>query len=113
MVFPTVAQPALNSSEKAGLAYWMDRVLEKHWKLMRKAGRRLFRQLGTLRDTHVLAEWVRKLGAPDEASTAALLEELQTKYDQDRAAAQDAANAFDRKQWRTWLRELGSHFRHV
>src|ERR1700687_2817985 len=74
------------------------------WKPMRKAARRLFRQLGTLRDTQVLAEWVQKLGPPDEASTVGLLEELKAKYEQDRVAAQGAAKEFDRKQWRTWSR---------
>ena len=83
------------------------------WKPMRKAARRLFRQLGMLRDTQVLAEWVRKLGSPDEPSTVALLEELKAKYEQDLTAAQSAAKEFDRKQWRTWSRELASRFRHV
>jgi CHAD domain-containing protein len=83
------------------------------WKSMRKAGRRLFRQLGTLRDTQVLAEWVEKLGAQDEASTVVLLEGLKAKYEQDHAAAQDAAREFDRKQWRDWSRELAERFRHV
>jgi CHAD domain-containing protein len=83
------------------------------WKPMRKAGRRLFRQLGTLRDTQVLAEWAQKLGPPEEASTAALIEKLNAKYGQDRVAAQGAAREFDRKQWRAWSRELASRFRHV
>jgi CHAD domain-containing protein len=82
-------------------------------KPMRKAGRRLFRQLGTLRDTQVLGEWAQKLGSPDEASTAALIEKLKVKYAQDRIAAQGAAREFDRKQWRMWARELTSRFRHV
>jgi len=83
------------------------------WKLMRKAARRLFRQLGALRDAQVLMEWVQKLGPLGETSTAALLEGLKEKYDQDRAAAQDAAREFDRKQWRAWSRELAGHFRHT
>jgi CHAD domain-containing protein len=83
------------------------------WKPMRKAGRRLFRKLGTLRDTQVLTEWVQKLGTPGEASTFVLLEGLKAKYEQDRAAAQDAAREFDRKQWRAWARELSGRFRHA
>src|SRR5260370_42428990 len=38
---------------------------------------------------------------------------LKAKYEQDRAAAQDAAREFDRKQWRIWSRELAGRFRHV
>src|SRR5260370_8590610 len=83
------------------------------WKLMRKAGRRLFRQLGTLRDTQVLTEWVQKLGSPDDASTAALLEELKAQYEQNRVAAQKSAKEFDRKQWRAWSRELAGRYRHI
>ncbi len=83
------------------------------WKPMRKAARRPFRQLGALRDAQVLMEWVQKLGPQDEASTATLLEGLKAKYEQDRAAAQDAAKKFDRKQWRTWSRELAGRFRHA
>jgi CHAD domain-containing protein len=83
------------------------------WKPVRKAGRRLFRQLGTSRDTQVLAEWVQKLGSPEDASTLALLEELKGKHEQNRAESQKAAKEFDRKQWRAWSRELASRFRHV
>jgi CHAD domain-containing protein len=83
------------------------------WKPMRKAGRKLFRQLGTLRDTQVLAEWVRKLGADDDASTLVLLDELNGRSEKDLAAAQRTAREFDRKQWRAWCRELAVRFRHV
>ena len=143
------ASGAINP-EKAGLAYWMDRVLEEHaklgddlsadpvhdlrvalrrciliadimkdldpvgdWKPMRKAGKRLFRHLGALRDVQVLTEWVERLGTPGEASTVTLLEGLKAKYEKDRATAQDAARKFDRKQWRSWVSELTGRFRHV
>jgi hypothetical protein len=69
--------------------------------------------LGALRDTQVLAEWVEKLGVAGEASTGVLLEGLKAKYEQDRAAAQDIAREFDRKQWRVWSRELAGRFRHA
>jgi CHAD domain-containing protein len=83
------------------------------WKPMRKSARQLFRQLGTLRDAQALTDWVQKLGPPDDASTAALLEELKAKQEQTHSAAQSAAKDFDKKQWRGWSRELASHFRHV
>jgi CHAD domain-containing protein len=83
------------------------------WKSMRKAGRRIFHRLGALRDTQVLAEWIEKLGSPGEASRDLLLESLKAKYEKDRADAQDAVKKFDRKQWRAWMRELSSHYRHV
>src|ERR1700757_1244697 len=37
------------------------------WPEMRKIGRKLFRQLGELRDTQVLEDWVAKLGAEGAA----------------------------------------------
>jgi CHAD domain-containing protein len=83
------------------------------WKPMRKAGRRLFRALGALRDTQVLTEWVQKLGSPEDVSTIALLEVLKTHHEQNRAAAQEAAKEFDRKQWRAWSRELAGRYRHL
>ena len=83
------------------------------WKAMRKAGRRTFNRLGALRDTHVLVEWVEKLGSPDDASTAPLLQSLKLRHEKDRTDAQDAVRKFDRKQWRAWTRELSNHYRHV
>src|SRR5258706_13214590 len=83
------------------------------WKPMRKAGRWVFRQLGTLRDTQVLTEWVQKLGSPDDASAVALLEELKAHQEQNRVAAQKSAKEFDRKQWRSWSRELAGRYRHM
>jgi len=83
------------------------------WKPMRKAGRGLFRQLGSLRDTQVLTEWVQKLGSPEDASTVALLAELKAHYEENRAEAQKSAKEFDRKQWRSWSRELSGRYRHM
>lgn len=139
-----------NAEQKAGFAYWADRVLEEHsnaggalpagpihdlrvslrrciviagamreldpvcdWKALRKTARRLFQRLGALRDTQVLTEWIAKLAAPGEISAAALLEILNKQHEQDRMEARAALREFDRKQWRTWHREFGKHFRRV
>jgi len=83
------------------------------WKAMRKSARRMFQRLGTLRDTQVLTEWVEKLGAPEEASTKALLELLKKKQEQDRSEARNALRDFDRKQWRSWRRACSKHYRQV
>jgi CHAD domain-containing protein len=83
------------------------------WKAMRKAARRTFQRLGTLRDTQVLTEWIEKLGTPGEASTEALLGALKKKHEQDRTEARAAIREFDRKQWRAWRRECAKHYRHV
>jgi len=83
------------------------------WKAMRKAARRIFQRLGGLRDTQVLAEWIEKLRSSDDASADLLLESLKARQVKDRAAAQDALNEFDRRQWRAWTKELSNHYRHV
>lgn len=149
-----VAHPRSHShsidTEKTGLAYWMDRVLEEHsklsdelspepvhdlrvalrrslliaevmkvldpgggWKSMHRAGRELFRQLGALRDTQVMMQWIERLGSPGDESTSLLAEVWKEKHEQDRAAAQKSVREFDRKQWRTKVSELASHYRHV
>ncbi len=83
------------------------------WKAMRKSARRTFQQLGTLRDTQVLAEWIEKLAAPGESSANALLEALKKKHEQVRAEARAGIRDFDRKEWRAWRRECARHYRHV
>src|SRR5260221_3225272 len=46
------------------------------WPEMRKIGRKLFRQLGGLRDTQVLEEWVEKLGGENDVVRGRLLAQL-------------------------------------
>ena len=83
------------------------------WKAMRKAARRMFQRLGTLRDSQVLAGWVEKLGVPEEASTKALLELLKKEHERDRSEARNAVEVFDRKQWRAWRRACSKHYQQV
>ncbi|MGA7905758.1 MAG: CHAD domain-containing protein [Candidatus Sulfotelmatobacter sp.] len=37
------------------------------WKAMKKAGKRLFQRLGTLRDIHIMIDWIEKLAPAEEA----------------------------------------------
>ena len=83
------------------------------WNAMRKAARRIFHRLGALRDTQILAEWIEKLRSPDDRSAEWLPESLKAESEKDRALAKLALKEFDRKQWRTWTRDLASHYRHV
>src|SRR6516164_8297203 len=57
------------------------------WPEMRKLGRKLFRQLGELRDTQVLEEWIEKLGDPEDPVRLALLASLKAKETELREAA--------------------------
>jgi CHAD domain-containing protein len=80
------------------------------WQPMRKAGKRLFRRLGAVRDNQVLIDLVGKLIPPGDASVLPLLEELKAKYEKELAGAQEAAEEFDRSQWRVWSQALADKF---
>ncbi len=69
------------------------------WKLMKAESRRLFQQLGALRDTQVMIEWVRRLAPePDEASFA-LHRYLESQEATQKENASEAVLDFDQKKW--------------
>jgi CHAD domain-containing protein len=76
------------------------------WPKMRKLGRKLFRQLGELRDTEVLEEWTRKLSAEADPVRKLLLEEFARKVGQLREAALRVAAKFDQRAWKKHERSL-------
>jgi CHAD domain-containing protein len=76
------------------------------WKQMKKAGRRLFRSLGDLRDVQVMQEWVHRLDTPDDPLTTALLSFLAAQEKQLKEQAAMALQEFDRKQWAKWCKLL-------
>ncbi len=140
---PAATIPTKRVKKQAGLAFWMQRVLEEcdrasvafapdpvhdlrvalrrccsmaggiaaidpdpDWKEMKKAGKRLFRRLGELRDVHVMQEWVHLLDSPDDPVTAPLLQTFTAREEQLKLQAVQALSAFDRKQWQRWSRSL-------
>src|SRR5580692_11400943 len=139
MPLPVAVATAINAQKKAGLALWMERVLEEcdrasvefgadpvhdlrvalrrcrsmadglrvmdpdpAWKEMKKAGKRLFRELGELRDAQVMEEWIRGFGHPDDPVTRALVLFLASREANLKEQAAIALEEFDRKQWRRW-----------
>ncbi len=58
------------------------------WKQMKKAGKKLFRALGDLRDMQVMEEWLEKLGAKDDPVVMKLLSHLHGREDEYQAAGQ-------------------------
>jgi len=76
------------------------------WKEMKKAGRRLFRQLGELRDVHIMQEWVHKFDTVGDPVTSSILQHLAARETELRQLAFQALEEFDRKQWRRWGKEL-------
>jgi len=96
---------------------------DPRWKEMKKAGRRLFSQLGELRDVHVMQEWVARLATPLDPAGTALLEFLSARENELKQHAALAISEFDRKQWKRWsiilprrtkkLRPGGAIFKHL
>src|SRR3974390_1400837 len=70
------------------------------WREMRKLGRKLFRQLGELRDTQVLEDWTRKLSGEADPVRQLLLADFGKKESELREAALHVAAKFDQKAWK-------------
>jgi CHAD domain-containing protein len=83
------------------------------WPEVRKIGRKLFRQLGELRDTQVLEDWVGKLGSENDVVRQRLLAHLGKNEAEERDAALRAAGKFDAKGWKSLERVLGHRARVV
>jgi CHAD domain-containing protein len=83
------------------------------WPDMRKLGRKLFRQLGDLRDTQVLEEWTKKLGAEADLIRERLLSVFEAKEQEQREAALRAVEKFDQKSWKRLERRLQKRSRMV
>ena len=83
------------------------------WREMRRLGRKLFRQLGELRDTQVLEDWVKTLSQEADPIRQRLLGNLGVRENQLRAAAVRVANKFDQKAWKKLERTLRGRARLV
>lgn len=83
------------------------------WPEMRRLGRKLFRQLGELRDTQVLAEWANKLGGAGDPVRERLLSHLGKIEADEQQATLRAAAKFDQKAWKGYERILGRRVRVV
>ena len=100
---------------------------DREWKSMKKAGKRLFQSLGSLRDVQIMAQWIEQLGlgnaAPASSSAGiaeavagspehpgdpaeVLLQILRSREIEHKRAACTALKEFDRKQWRSWAKSL-------
>lgn len=82
------------------------------WRKLKKASRGLFNRLGTLRDTQVEKEWVKKLAAPDDPVRRYMLRALSAEERRQRDEAARALGKFERKEWRKSSKHLAerAHF---
>ena len=80
---------------------------------MKTESRWLFRQLGALRDTQVMLQWIKKLSPiPDEAAIA-LKSYLEEQEDRHRNDAESAIQNFGHKKWTAWRRQLSPRTRTI
>lgn len=70
------------------------------WRRLRRVSRSLFRQLGALRDAHVLADWIERLAPPGDTVCARLLPRLRAHEADVARSARDALLEFDDGAWR-------------
>jgi CHAD domain-containing protein len=70
------------------------------WPQMRKLPRKLFRDLGGLRDVQVLADWTRQLSAESDPIRERLLADLSMRESELREEVVRVAAKFDQKAWR-------------
>jgi CHAD domain-containing protein len=76
------------------------------WPQMRKLGKKLFRQLGALRDKQVLEEWIRQLGPESDPIRDRLLAVFEAQEKEFQASALKAAEKFNQKSWKKLERRL-------
>jgi CHAD domain-containing protein len=76
------------------------------WPEMRKLGKKLFRQLGELRDTQILEEWTKKLGTEADPIRERMLGVFEANEKEQQEAALRAVDKFDQKSWKKLARRL-------
>jgi len=80
---------------------------------MRKVARKLFRELGALRDAQVMNEWVKKLACESDVVRTHLQAAFESKEPNLRANALRVAAKFDQKSWKRLERTLSHRSRLV
>src|ERR1700756_840973 len=79
---------------------------DKNWNKMRRQATALFDSMGTLRDCHVIMEWVEKLGQDNDPVTHDLIAYLREQESSLKHQAQAAIETFDQKKWDRWTQSL-------
>jgi CHAD domain-containing protein len=76
------------------------------WAEMRKAGRKLFRCLGELRDVQVMKEWIGRISGDQDAAGIHLRAYLDSREAVLFELAAEARTVFSRKKWLKWQERL-------
>ncbi len=86
---------------------------DPHWHAMRKTARKLFRELGALRDAQVMEQWVKKIAPETDAARVRLQSVFESNEPKLGDNALRAAAKFDKKAWRRFQRALRQRARLV
>ena len=76
------------------------------WRAMKRAGGRVFRSLGDLRDVQVMREWVQKLSPPEDPLGKVLDPLFAGREESLKREAQITLAKLDHEQWRKWADHL-------
>ena len=76
------------------------------WKKMKRAAKKLLKNLGELRDSQVLLDWLGKLEVAKDGLGEALKMSVEQEQKYLRAAALKALGDFDQQKWKSWEETL-------
>jgi CHAD domain-containing protein len=80
--------------------------LHPDWKKLKRAAKKLLKDLGGLRDCDVLLEWLKKLEVAKDKTGAALRRSIEAEREKFKQEATDALATFDQQKWKSWGAEL-------
>jgi CHAD domain-containing protein len=83
------------------------------WTEMKSESKRLFGQLGALRDAQVMMGWAQRLAPETDRARIALTCHLQDQEIRLRQSASDAVQHFNCKKWTRWTKVLSSRTRRI
>lgn len=86
---------------------------DSDWKKAMQASRKLFQNLGQLRDLQVARQWAIDLAPETDSFRQKLIETLAAKEQAAKTGVERAVDRFDRKAWRKWARSLPDRARRV
>ncbi|MGA2263288.1 MAG: CHAD domain-containing protein, partial [Acidobacteriota bacterium] len=83
------------------------------WEEMMREGKTLFKSLGDLRDTQVMAEWVQLLAVGQDAPGNPLTDYLVIREKQTKEDGYQALQKFNLKRWALWSKQLSKRAGHI
>jgi CHAD domain-containing protein len=83
------------------------------WKQMKRESKRVFQQLGALRDIQVMLDWAQRFSPSPDESAAILCSHLANEEARLKETASEALQEFDRKKWESWARVLPKRSRRI